>query len=192
MKVIGITGGIGSGKSTVSSYLIELGYEVLDADKIAREIVKKGSPLLSKLADIFGSQILVDGELNRKALGKIVFSDGEKRKVLNELTHKEIKNIMKERISQSKEDMIFIDAALLFEANVDEITDENWLIYATEEIRAERAIARDNSTLKEIERVMSYQMAEEEKKKRADKVIENMEGIEELKGKIYKELQFVF
>ena len=187
MKVIGITGGIGSGKSTVTNVLRKMGYTVLDADKIAREIVEKDSPTLKRLADTFGGKIICAGELDRKALAAIVFVDKEKRKVLDQITHSEIKNIMATRISIAKENgenMLFVDAPLLFEAKVDEMTDENWLIFATEEVRLKRAMERDNSAESEVKKVMSHQMKEEDKKKLVDVILENMGTVSELEEKV--------
>ncbi len=185
MKVIGITGGIGSGKSTVSEYLIKLGYEVLDADKIAREIVKEGSPVLKRLSEAFGQEIIIDGKLDRKALAAKAFSSKDKRDLLNKITHEEIRLSMKKQI-ENKKGLIFIDAPLLFEAGVDELTDENWLIYTPKEIRINRTIKRDNSSKKEIEKVMSFQLNEEEKAKLVDVIIENTGTIEELKDQVLK------
>ncbi len=187
MRVIGITGGIGSGKSTVSKFLIELGYKVLDADKIAREIVEEGSPVLKRLEEAFGKDILEDGKLNRKALAAKAFSSKVNRDLLNKITHEEIKRSMKKQIQES-EGVIFIDAALLFEAGVNEMTDENWLIYTPKEMRINRTIKRDNSTKKDVEKVMSFQLEEEEKAKMVDVIIENTSSIEELKSKVLKQL----
>ncbi len=187
MRVIGITGGIGSGKSTVSKFLIELGYKVLDADKIAREIVEEGSPVLKRLEEAFGKDILEDGKLNRKALAAKAFSSKVNRDLLNKITHEEIKRSMKKQIQES-EGVIFIDAALLFEAGVNEMTDENWLIYTPKEMRINRTIKRDNSTKKDVEKVMSFQLDEEEKAKMVDAIIENTSSIEELKSKVLKQL----
>ncbi len=189
MKVIGITGGIGSGKSTATKYLVEKGYTVLDADKIAREIVEKGSPTLDKLANEFGKQIIKNGELDRKMLASVAFADKEKRKKLNKITHSEIKRVMLERIEVAKgkgEKLLFIDAALLFEAKVDEMTHENWLIYTPEETRIKRVMERDNSLEDEVRKVMSHQMPETDKKEKSDIIIENVGTVEELYNEIDK------
>jgi len=178
MKVVGLTGGIGSGKSTVTEYLISKGFPVLDADKIAREIVLPGSEMLIRLTAVFGKEILTDdGSLNRKKLGEIVFSDAEKKKTLDGLMHTRILELIHERILEIRETgkhtTIFIDAPLLFETGLDESADEIWVIDADDEIRIRRIMERDGLKREEILKRIRSQMSREERIMRADVVLDN-------------------
>lgn len=196
MKVIGLTGGIGSGKTTVTDYLISRGFHVLDADKIAREIVLPGSEMLIQLTAVFGRDILMeDGNLNRKKLGEIVFSDTEKKKTLDALMHTRILELIHERILQFREEnekkVIFIDAPLLFETGLNNSVGEIWVIDVDDETRIKRIMARDGLNREDIEKRISSQMTREEKNSRADVILDNTgdlqllyQQIEELLKKI--------
>jgi len=192
MKIVGLTGGIGSGKSTVSDYLISKGFHVLDADRIAREIVLPGSEMLIRLAAVFGKKIIQkDGSLDRKKLGEIVFSDPEKRKKLDSMMHLEILELIHERIFQIREEaeksavaaidpqqaarnkVIFIDAPLLFETGLDQSVEEIWVIDADEETRIRRIMERDGLKREEILDRIKSQMTRDEKNKRADVILDN-------------------
>ena len=187
MRIIGLTGGIGSGKSTVSGYISKKGFSVLDADKIAREIVAPGSPVLSRLVSAFGNDILdQDGALDRKKLAGIVFSDLVLREKMDEIMHGDVLRIMKERIEKHFKDgynsLIFLDIPLLFESKarfLEEI-DETWLVDAPFEKRVERIVKRDGCTREEILDRMKNQMGSAEKKAMADIVIDNSGNEEDL------------
>ena len=142
--IIGITGGTGSGKSTVSSYLKEKGAEIIDADIVAREIVMPGKKALSEIIEAFGkSVILPDGCLDRKKLGAIVFSDSEKLNILNDITHKYIIEEIEARISKKQNGLIVIDAALLFQTKLFELCDKTISVLADENVRKIRIMNRD-------------------------------------------------
>lgn len=192
MKIIGLTGGIGAGKSTVSDYLVSLGYHVLDADKISREIVEPGSDALIELVSVFGREILLgDGSLNRKRLGKIVFSDPEKKAILDKLMHTRILEIIREKIiliqeeaehkpvdigslnNPFREKVIFIDAALLYETGLDKEVGKVWVVDVDDEARINRIMERDGLTRTDIQGRMASQMAREEKNRRADEILDN-------------------
>lgn len=183
--VIGITGGIGTGKSTVTRYLADKGYVVLDADKISHDITEKGSPALEKLADTFGNEIMLsDGNLNRKKMAELAFSDPEKKKKLESIITSEVINIISGKIEiirlEKKQKLAFVDAPLLFESGADELTDFNWTVVCDKNVQIERAMSRDGATKEEIERRISNQMSTEEKVKLSDDTIDNSKGIEEL------------
>ena len=185
MKVIGLTGGIGAGKSTVSAYLREKGYVILDADRIAHEITAKGSPVLDRLAETFGADmILPDGNLNRKRLASLVFSDKEKKLQLEELTTKQVVRIIASRVEELRNsvdyDIIFVDAPLLFEAGVDTMTDCVWMVTADDEVRISRVMERDQTTRDAVLSRMANQMSNEEKIARAQEVIDNSKGKDDL------------
>lgn len=182
MKLIGLTGGIGSGKTTVAEYLRRLGYPVLDADLVSREVLKKGSPKLSQLVTHFGSGILLaDGELNRKALADIVFQNPKERQYLENVTHGEIIRILLEKSLQlSQNNLVFLDAALLFETGLDQYTDEVWMVDAEEELRIGRVMLRDNTTREHIALRISSQLSREEKKRKSHRILDNTGSKEEL------------
>ncbi len=147
MIIIGLTGGIGSGKSTVSDILKEQGIPVVDGDRIAREVVEPHRPAYDEIVRVFGTEVLQqDGTLNRKHIGEIVFSDPEKLSVLNSITHKEIYRVILERLESLKETgttLVFLDVALLFETGFDQLTDRVWVVDAPDAVRVERIQKRD-------------------------------------------------
>lgn len=189
MKVIGLTGGIASGKSTVSSYLKELGAIIVDADIVAREIVEKGQPALKEIIDYFGKEVLLsDGALNRKSLGNIVFSDPQKLQVLNKITHKRIIENIEEKIKHYRHldnvKAIFIDAALLIEMKMNFLTDEIWLVTTSKEIQLKRLMLRDNLSFDEAINRINSQMSLEQKKEVSDVIIDNSGDYDYLKQQV--------
>jgi len=190
MRIIGLTGGIGSGKSTVSNYLTQKGFAIIDADKIPRAIVEPESETLFKLSECFGSNILnSDGSLNRKALAAIAFSSEEQKKKLDGIMLQEIIRIINEKIEYyhtTDEMLIFIDAPLLFEAGLDQQSHEIWVVDAEDELRIERVIRRDGSSREEVLSRMRKQMSREEQYKRADHVLNNSATAEALYAQIDK------
>ncbi|MFZ5965962.1 MAG: dephospho-CoA kinase [Bacillota bacterium] len=192
--IIGLTGGIASGKSTASKVIQSLGIPIIDADIIARQIVEIGGPALAEIEAAFGSIVLnKDGSLNRKLLGSLIFSDESKREQLNQITHpritKEIEHQV-DAIRNSKDTKILvIDAALLIEMNMQRLVHEVWLIAVEPEIQLQRLMARDQlNTSEALERIQS-QMRIEDKKKYADVIINNNGNLEDLRNQIIKELQ---
>lgn len=188
MKIIGLTGGIGSGKTTVSKYLSKKGFPVIDADKVSREIVGPGTKAIKAIEAEFGIDMInLDGSLNRKKLGDVVFSDCEKLKKLNKITHKEILDkIKKQTLSMENKDaaLIFIDAPLLFETGLDSIVHETWVLDAPEQLRIERVKDRDSISSESIKSRIANQMEQSLKNKKATVVIDNSLGMEELYKKI--------
>ncbi len=185
MKVIGLTGGIGSGKSTVSFYLSQKGFYIIDADKMAHELTEKGSPCLSGLVAAFGDEILFeDGSLNRKKLGTIVFADDEKKAILEELTTKVIVKKISDEISElrknNKYDIIILDVPLLFETGMDSLADYVWLVVADDDVRVSRVMARDGISEEQVRLRIKNQMSTELKAKHATEIIDNSKGKEEL------------
>ena len=141
--VIGITGPTGAGKTTISKEICEkLGYTLIDADKIARDITKKGEKALEEVIACFGEEFLVDGELDRKHLAQVVFNDKEKLDKLNKITHKYITEKIKLAISQNSNSLI--DVPLLFESGLDKLCNKIILVLCDENIRIERIMKRDN------------------------------------------------
>ena len=185
MKVIGLTGGIGAGKSTVTDFLKQKGYTVIDADAIAHQITEKGTDTLKEIALHFGPDILrEDGSLDRKKLAAIVFSDEGKKTQLEQITTVEVVNIIKKRLDDLREegkyDIIFVDAPLLFETGADKLTDLVWLVDANLEARISRVMERDRASREAVRHRIENQMGSEEKKKLSQEIIDNSKGKEEL------------
>ncbi len=192
MRIIGITGGIGTGKSTVSRYLRDGGYDVVDADGIAKELASDPS-VLAEIRDYFGDDVITpDGILDRKRMASLVFSDLGKKEMLESIitsrviqkTAGIIEDYREGRLSPAKNDTVFLDAPTLFETGADRICDEIWLVTCSLETRMERAAKRDASTREDLEARIAAQMPEIEKAARSDEVIYNDGSKEELSDKI--------
>ena len=191
--IYGLTGGTGSGKSTVSEYLKEFGYTVVDADIIAREVTAKGSPVLDDLAAAFGTEIIDEnGELIRKKLGSIVFGDKEKLEKLNEIMRKALDEKMTEALNKATEDRlygkVFFDAPTLFESKRESFVDKIWVVAADKETRIQRIMKRDGISREEVLQRMESQLPDDEKIAKADLVIYNDGTLEDLKKKVEKAL----
>ena len=191
MKVIGLTGGIASGKSTVSNMAMMYSIKVIDADRIAREIVAKGKPALAQIIKFFGNEVVNEkGELDRKVLGKIVFNDREKLEKLNSITHPVIIKEIEKKIQEYRKvrdfSAIILDAALLIETDMRKLVDEVWLVIVDEKIQINRLIQRDGISKNEALRRIRSQMPTSEKIKYADVIIENNGDLVELATKVKK------
>lgn len=189
MKVIGLTGGTGSGKGVVSQCLREAGAAIIDADLIAHEIIKMGRPAYEELVDYFGNEILrYDGEIFRRKLGEIVFRDKEKLKFLNLCTHKYIAQEIARQIQEAKElrnaKLIIIDAPLLIEAGLAEICDSIWVVYADEEVRALRVMQRDGITYETAKARIANQKSWTEYESYAQEVIDNSSDLENVQAQV--------
>ncbi len=188
--VIALTGGIATGKSTVSKIISEYGYEVLDSDRIVHNLYQKGEKIYNELIDNFGKEILDNsGKIDRKRLGKIVFNNEEKLLNLNEIVHKEVSQVLLEGIKNCKDSIIFLDIPLLLEQK-DKIKkhgviyDEIWLVYVSKEVQISRLLQRDKRGYEESIKIINSQMDIEEKVKYADVIINNEETLEQLRSKI--------
>lgn len=188
MKIIGITGGIGSGKTTVSEYLKDKGYRIVDADAISHELSVPGSTLVKELGEEFGEDLVNEkGVLNRRELAKRAFSTPEGKAKLDEITHREILKKIREDIETAKEEgleIIFLDVVLLFEVGLDKECNETWVVDASEDIRLARVIGRDGFIPEEIRKRMRSQMDSQEKKERATYVLNNDGTLETLYDQI--------
>lgn len=175
---IGITGSIASGKSVLTAYLLGLGFPVIDADAIARDLVHPGSDTLKEIADIFGEDMIQsDGNLDRDKLGKRVFSDEDARNRLNEIMHPAIVSAMLD-LSENFHGLVFYDVPLLFE-QIDDIKESGlefdaiWLVDANEDVQLARLMARDGIDEAYAKEKIASQMPLEEKKKLATVVFDN-------------------
>lgn len=175
--VIGLTGSIGTGKSTIANKFRELNIPVIDADVIAREVVEPDTETYRKIVETFGEEILHDDRtLNRKALGSIVFSDEHKRKQLNAIIHPAIrKEMLRQRdewIEKGKE-CIVLDIPLLYESKLTHFVDKVIVVYVDEDVQLQRIVERDQSSKEEAKRRIAAQIPVAEKAKKADAVIDN-------------------
>ena len=192
-RIIGLTGSIATGKSTVSKYLIKKGYKVVDADKITHELMKKDNINYVEIVKHFGNSILDKyDEIDRKKLANIVFSDENKLNALNNLTHTNIFNKINEKIEESDEKIIFLDIALLIEFikhNIWNISlDEIWLVYVNKDIQLERLMKRNNFSEKEAKIRIKAQMDIDEKIKYSDFILYNDRDLEYLYKQIDERL----
>ena len=183
--IIGLTGGIASGKSTISLILKELGAYIIDVDEVGRNVVQKGEKAYNEIVQYFGGQILMaNGEINRKALGRIVFSDEEKLKMLNSMTHPQIIAKVKEIIEQNKSngsEVIVVDAAILIEMGLNSVCDSVWLVTVDKKTQLQRLVERDRFSYNEAQNRINAQFSDEKKSQHSDVIIDNTKSLEELK-----------
>jgi dephospho-CoA kinase len=183
VQVIGLTGGIATGKSTVSAMLKTAGAIVIDADRIARAVVKKGLPAYREIVAEFGAEVLLpDGEINRNMLGDIIFKDHQKKKLLNSIVHPHVNKEANRQIRQIQKThphaVIVLDVPLLIEAGMRNNLSEIIVVYTPQDIQIQRLMQRDHiSEADALARVKS-QMPIEEKKQQATIVIDNSGAIE--------------
>lgn len=183
--IIGVMGMSGSGKSTFCSFLKELGAEVIDADKIAREVLDKGTDGLKEVEERFGREVIFsDGSLDRKKLGSIIFNNPEKLEILNSITTKRIDNEIIKRAKESKSDFIVIDCPMLHNIDAKDMCDKIVLVKAPVEVMTERIIKRDSLTYEGAKARISAQ--ESDFHKFADIVIENNGTLEDLRNQAKK------
>ncbi len=192
-KILGLTGGIACGKSTISAYLKEFGLPVIDADECSRVVVEKGSIGLEKLTEIFGSKILEnDGTLNRKALGQIVFSDSEQLSLLNSVMEPLIREEISRRLNQENNaDFVVLDAPLLIEQHYDKICDFIMTIDVPKKIQLERLIERDNLSEDEAKSRIESQLSSRERNGFADVVIDSSGTVEQTRKQVIKWLKTI-
>lgn len=175
---IGLTGGIATGKSTVSSLLVKKGALLVDADAIARDVMLPGNPVLAAVTASFGQGILhEDGTLDRKKLGSIVFGDKKALETLNSISHpeirKEIRKQMMELETTHPERLVVVDIPLLYESGLESIFEQVWVVYAPRHIQKERLMNRDLLSDGQAEARLQSQMDIEVKRSLADQVIDN-------------------
>lgn len=189
MTTVGLTGGIGSGKSTVSQILAELGAFVIDADKVGHEIYLPGKEAWHKVIEAFGRDILAsDQTIDRKKLGAIVFSNDEARKTLNRIVHPLMYQDLERRIKEKRQEgfarPIVVEAAVLIEANWVPLVDLVWVVVANRDAVIERVGLQRGLSAKDTEYRITSQLPDTERMKHASLVIENNGSVEELKKKV--------
>ncbi|MDO8615143.1 MAG: dephospho-CoA kinase [Dehalococcoidia bacterium] len=176
MYVIGLTGGIGSGKSTVAEVLREQGAAILSADLVGHEVYQPGRPAWQEIVDAFGREVLAaDGSIDRKKLGAVVFSDPKELKRLNNITHPRMKGMMREKLAELQRQgaaVAVLEAALLFDAGWDDLADEVWVTVAPPQVVARRTAERSGISEQQVLERIKAQMSDEERTRRANVVID--------------------
>ena len=172
--IVGLTGGIGSGKTTIANLFADLGVPLVDADVVAREVVAKDSPLLSKIVEYFGAQVLTEqGELNRAALRERVFSYDEDKLWLNNLLHPAIRERMKQQLAEQTAPYTLFVVPLLIENKLTALCDRILVVDVSPQTQLARSAQRDNNNFEQIQRIMNSQVSQQERLKWADDVINN-------------------
>ncbi|NPV27589.1 MAG: dephospho-CoA kinase [Firmicutes bacterium] len=191
MRVIGLTGGIATGKSTVAEILRQLGAVVLDADQIAREIVAPGQPAWREIVDYFGPEVLrSDGTLDRPVLGQRVFADPVARQKLNAITHPQVRAEFERQLARLRQEsldrVVFLDVPLLIEAGMNDLVDEIWVTAVDEQTQLKRLMERDGLSEAAARQRIASQMPLAEKVKVADRVIDNRGSITDTVSQVRK------
>jgi dephospho-CoA kinase len=185
MLLIGLTGGIGSGKSTVCDLFHKLGVPIIDSDKIARELVAPGTPALEQIARLFGAQLLLeDGSLNRGKMREIVFANKDKRKQLEAILHPLIRQEMERQISLLNTPYVILAIPLLLEKGWQQQLDRVLVIDCSEELQRQRARERDGSSAKTIEQIIASQIPRDRRIAAADDLIDNSGSRDSLRKQI--------
>ncbi|WP_415902929.1 dephospho-CoA kinase [Neptuniibacter sp. QD29_5] len=187
MYIVGITGGIGSGKNAVTDHLQEFGITVVDADVVAREVVAKGEPALDKISEHFGSHIITEsGDLDRTALRKIIFSDKTAKTWLEQLLHPIIRQSIKQQLHDAASGYAVLSSPLLLETDQHELVETVIVVDASEELQLARTVKRDNSSEEQIKAIMAAQLPRQERLKKADIIIDNNADLESLENQLIK------
>ncbi|RJX17116.1 MAG: dephospho-CoA kinase [Ammonifex sp.] len=182
MKVIGLTGSAGTGKTSVARCLKSLGAELIEADDVARKLTAPGQPLLTGILSVFGADmVLPDGSLDRAALRQLIFSDPDARKRLEAITHPEIIAAIETWLAGMRQrtpppEVAVVEAPLLLETGLERLVDEVWVVIAEPEAVVRRLVARDRITPEQAQAMIAVQMPQEEKIRRANRVIDNSAG----------------
>lgn len=185
--ILGLTGGIGSGKSAASQWFESQGIQVVDADIVAREVVEKGQPALEQIQQTFGNWVIQeDGELNRRALREYIFKDPSARKQLEAITHPAIRTAIIQQLASATSPYAILVSPLLFETSQYELTHHNLLIDATEELQIERASSRDGQNAEQIKKIIAAQMPRLQKQALAQDIILNDGHIDHLHNQLKK------
>jgi len=185
MLKIGLTGGIGSGKSTVAKYFAELGVAIIDADKIARELVATGTPALTKIVEHFGNKILTSrDELDRKYLRKLIFNNPKQKQWLERLLHPLIYHEMENQLQQVKSPYCILVIPLLVETQQEKLVDRILIVDAPQEQQINRTIKKNKISEKEVKTIIATQANREQRLASADDIIYNDNSLTKLKQQV--------
>jgi dephospho-CoA kinase len=189
--VIGVTGGIGTGKSTVTRILAELGAHIIDADRVGHDIYEPGTPGWASVVAEFGREIIArDGKIDRRRLGAIVFADPQRLARLNELVHpligREIERRIEEHLSTVSDQPIVVEAAVMIEAGWDSLVDEVWVVVASREAVLSRVSRQRGFAVEEAQARITAQLPDAERRRHADVVVDNSGTSESLTRQLEK------
>jgi dephospho-CoA kinase len=177
MKVIGLTGGIASGKTTITKRLEQLGAALIDADVISRQLMSPGSPVLEEISRVFGTSYIDEkGNLQRKALAQLIFQDPKQRLKLEAMTHPLIRKEIQKQLDQyqkAEQKVAVLSAPLLFEAGLEDLVDEVWVVSLNQEAQVQRLMVRDNLSRNQALNRLAAQISLEERLSKADQIIDN-------------------
>jgi len=183
--IIGLTGGIGSGKSTVAEQFAALGIVAVDADQASRAVVEPGMPALASIEKHFGPELITaDGQLNRPALREIIFANPSEKDWLEALLHPLIRDWILAQLQAATSDYVILESPLLFETDQHQLVDAVLLVDVPVELQLERASARDNSDKQQIQRIVDAQMPRQIKRDRADFEFDNAQPLETIAPKV--------
>ena len=185
--IIGLTGGIASGKTTVADLFSDLGIDLVDADVVAREVVAIGTPALNEISQHFGSRVIqANGELNRSELRTIIFNDESDKQWLNNLLHPLIRTAIIHQLSKCQSPYCLLVAPLLLENNMREMVDKVLVVDVDVETQIARTVARDNTSIKQAQSIISSQLTREQRLEQADFIIKNTGMINKLTNDVKK------
>lgn len=188
--IIGLTGSIATGKSTIAKELINLGYTVIDADQSARKVVEPGEEASVKIREVFGDEVFTeDGYLDRPKLGEIIFNDEEKRKLLNGIVHPAVRADMlaqKDQAFAAGRHTVFLDIPLLFESELQWMVEKVLVVYAPAELQKKRLMKRNDYSGEEAASRIASQIPVDQKREEADAVIDNSGSIEQSIQQLHK------
>jgi len=180
-----LTGGIGSGKSTVAEAFRQLGIDTVDADQASRKVVEPGMPALAAIAEHFGGEIIQsDGNLDRAALRQIIFTDPVQKQWLESLLHPLIRDWIVQQLQASTSPYVILESPLLFETDQYQLVDKTVLVDVPVELQIERACARDDNQADQIQRIIDAQLPRQEKLSRADLVLDNSPPLDSLAQRV--------
>ena len=183
--ILGLTGGIGSGKSAAAEHFAALGVHVVDADHAARWVVEPGRPALSQIAEHFGEDVLqADGQLNRGALRTLIFSDPEQRRWLEALLHPLIREAIAENLAQAQSPYAILVSPLLIESGQHTTTQRVLVIDVPQALQIQRTLKRDNTSEEQVQAILKVQASREERLRHADDVLTNDRDLEALKTEV--------
>jgi dephospho-CoA kinase len=185
MLVIGLTGGIGSGKSTVARMFVDLGVPVIDMDQVARQVVEPGQPVLNQIAREFGANVLdTDGRLNRRKLRELIFDSAEKRRRLETILHPLIRQETQRQISELDNAYCIVVIPLLLESNQRSLVDRILVVDVPEALQITRTIQRDDVSVADVKKILSAQVDRSSRLAAADDVIDNSAGLEQVRIRV--------
>jgi len=171
---VGVTGGIGSGKTALTDWLSEQGIVIVDADRVARDVVQPGTPALKAIIDAFGEQYLTqDGNLDRAAMRQLVFGDEEKRLLIESITHPQIREALWDQLRRADSAYVVLSSPLLLESGQSEMVDISVVVDVPEEMQIQRTMTRDANDKALVEKIMAAQMRRQKRLELADIVVDN-------------------